>query len=199
MVAAHPEHGVIALVLGGAATLFDDIERAPRPDIVVAVNDAGVCYPRLDHWASLHPECFRRRLGRVENGWIARRQRLALNRPTLWGPANKPKPYAQSLETLGHGSSGFFGVEVAQHVGADRIVLCGIPMTESPHFDGHEPWEMANAHWKHWLWAHQAGKLRGVRSMSGRTRDLLGAPTREWLAGPVRVASGSSTEAPYAQ
>lgn len=184
---------MIALVLGGADTLHDDLRAAyeltlPRTavawNLVIAVNRAGIEIPPIDHWASLHPECFHRDRGGP--GWFEQRyDRMspAVHGFAAWGPSSKPTNSVRPLDCTEDGSSGYFGVEVAQHLGADRIVLCGIPMTPTPHFDSDEPWEMANAHWKHWLREHEKGKLQGVRSMSGRTRDLLGAPTTEWLRG----------------
>jgi hypothetical protein len=85
------------------------------------------------------------------------------------------------------GSSGLLGVSVAQHLGGTKIVLCGIPMTRTPHFAEStvhkmkgKPWSTAQTHWRKWV--QHAAKLDGlVKSMSGATRELLGAPTPEWL------------------
>ena len=184
---------MIVLVLGSAATVVGDVTALPGDTeraYIVGVNRVGIHFPYMDHWASLHPECFHRDRGGP--GWLLQRaERGHGTFPVTWGPASKPGTASCTLATAGRGSSGYFGVEVAKHLGADRIVLCGIPMTPTEHFDGDEPWEMANAHWKHWLREHERGKLDGVRSMSGRTRDLLGAPTTEWLRGSA-VTTGDA-------
>lgn len=186
---------MIALVLGGARCVWDDVRAfksmwGVHGVELVAVNEVGIHLPSMEHWATLHPECFYRVGGDEAEGWLERRfhqgivdmRRSVRSSFQTWGPADKPAKVDRRLETRGRGSSGYFGVEVAKHLGADRVILCGIPMTPTPHFDSDEPWEMAEAHWKHWPREHERGKLRGVRSMSGRTRDLLGAPTPEWLA-----------------
>lgn len=63
-------------------------------------------------------------------------------------------------------------------------VLCGMPMDERPHFHGgrgRRAWTDADFHWDVWLrFRHLLGR---ARSMSGRTRELLGAPTAEELLG----------------
>lgn len=198
---------MIALVLGGAAELDDDCAAActllaeGAPVRVIAVNRAGLVHP-CHHWASLHPELFWRDRGGP--GWLMQRSpdvairamemgytpRTALH-PMLWGPSTKTARGVLSIPCTEAGSSGYFGVEVAKYLGADRIVLCGIPMTPTPHMDSDEPWEMANAHWKHWLREYAKGRLHAVRSMSGRTRRLLGAPTATWLRGPAVTTHAS--------
>jgi hypothetical protein len=78
---------------------------------------------------------------------------------------------------------------VALHLGCSRIVLCGVPMTKTPHFAESvvhphtRNWSSADGHFRAWKKPDMLAKLQGrVRSMSGRTRDLLGAATPEWLA-----------------
>ena len=56
----------LALILGGADCVWDDLEAVGRlcdvpSAVVLAVNDVGYAYPgRVDHWCSLHPENFER-------------------------------------------------------------------------------------------------------------------------------------------
>lgn len=79
------------------------------------------------------------------------------------------------------GSSGLFAVRVALELGFDRIVLCGVPMQkEQGRLDGIVRWSGAEAFKKGWQQA--LPHLRDTtRSMSGWTKQLLGAPTAEWL------------------
>lgn len=87
----------------------------------------------------------------------------------------------------GHGTSGLGAVLVAIGLGYEQIVLCGLPLDDGPH-NGEPPWRRThigssetapagnsgiNAHWKRARDLAFDGK---VRSMSGRTRDWLGAP-----------------------
>ena len=67
-------------------------------------------------------------------------------------------------------------------------MLCGIPQTVTPHFrESHvhtadSPWCPADEHWARWLSMYE--HLKGyVTSMSGRTAELFGLPTLEWLYG----------------
>lgn len=79
-------------------------------------------------------------------------------------------------------------IQVAQVLGCERAVLCGMPMTATPHFvestvqrQG-QPWTAVAGHWK--AWGRELGRMQGwVRSMSGRTQETLGAPTLTWLLG----------------
>ena len=77
-------------------------------------------------------------------------------------------------------------VQVVQVVGCKRAILCGIPMTPTPHFEEsllHQKgklWTGVAGHWR--VWGKHAHRMRGwARSMSGRTEELLGTPTFEWL------------------
>lgn len=155
----------------------------PWDGTVIAVNDIGVHWPHsIDHWVSLHPNKFARwKRERVECG-------LSLEGITTWGRIweLKDKPADKELKpVMPCGSSGLFAVEVAREVGCQKVVLCGIPITTTPHFaetteNFAANWMQANGHWKAWL-RYQDGLRGWVKSMSGRTRDLLGAPTKEWL------------------
>lgn len=159
-----------ALVIGGASCLWDDLAALSgwTPDIVIAVNDAIAAYPgRIDAAATLHPEKLTRwRVGRWKNRgngdyltWSRRNSELVDRILTGWN----------------QGSSGMFAVGVALETGADSVVLAGVPMTETPHFHNDQPWDGVRHHWQ--AWEKRADEMRGrVWSMSGRTRDLLGAP-----------------------
>lgn len=87
----------------------------------------------------------------------------------------------------GHGTSGLGAVLVGIGLGYDRIVLCGLPLDDGPH-NGEPHWRACrfqkseaagsagddrNSHWKRAMELAFDGK---VKSMSGRTRNWLGAP-----------------------
>lgn len=87
----------------------------------------------------------------------------------------------------GHATSGLGATLVGIALGYSQIVLCGIPLDDTPH-NGEPPWRKCyfetseaagsvntgwNAHWQ------KAGKFAfngKVRSMSGRTRQWFGLP-----------------------
>lgn len=169
-----------ALVLGGANTLADDRRRAFEmfsPDLIIACNHAGRDEEgRLDHWASMHPDLFpmwskaRRAAGRPDAG-------------RYWHARHRPSPVPSTpIESWG-GSSGLLCVAVAFELGAERVVLAGVPMLKTAcHYDKDGHWFEAREYWP--AWERHADKLIGrVRSFSGWTQNLLGSPTQEWVAG----------------
>lgn len=182
-----------ALCVGGASCVWDDLAAweviygREWGGIVIAANDIGCYLPyTIDAWVSMHPIKFEKwKALRLANGfpvdgittWCRTlrmgSQGLADNEMTPWGG----------------GSSGMFTVQVARELGCTRAVLCGIPMTMTPHFAEtqelfHKDWLAASGHWRAWIQCKD--KMAGwVKSMSGRTQELLGAPTIEWLQEPI--------------
>lgn len=73
------------------------------------------------------------------------------------------------------GSSSLLGAQAALKLGYDRIILCGCPLSGKNAKGG--DYENFRAGWEQKL-SFLAGR---VRSMSGWTMQLLGAPTEEWL------------------
>lgn len=163
-----------ALVIGGASCLWDDLAAVGTWDgMVVACNDAGAVYPhRIDHFATLHPEKL--------DGWRAERERRGGNLDfTTWSRRN-PELVDRILEGWSSGSSGMLAVGVALAVGAERVVLCGVPMQATPHFFDPAPWEGVQHHAG--AWEARVDELRGrVFSLSGWTRELLGPPPVDLL------------------
>lgn len=164
----------LALVVGGASCVWDDLAAVGRtPDLVVCVNDSGTVYPNaFAAWVSLHPVKFP----------MWERARRAKGLPGGYLKWSQPSDHnARRVDrTLGgwkHGSSSFLAVGVAFEMGATEVVLCGVPMqAEGAHFfSPDKPWDQVDRYTAAWVEA--AHKLRGrVYSMSGWTRELLGAP-----------------------
>ena len=170
--------GKRCLILGGAASVWDDAERALEMaefDAVIAVNDIGVHWPgRLDAWATLHPE----KLPRWERD---RRTRGYPGGYVRWSHAEKP--HIDRMTTDWRGSSGLFAVKVALEEGYDKIVLAGIPMTAGDaHFFDDASWTASRGYLP--AWNKRRLEMSGrVRSMSGWTALLLGEVDEGWLAG----------------
>ena len=174
-----------ALCLGGAAEVWTDVAALealigrPWPGLVIAANDVGAHWSRrLDHWVSLHAYKFPR--------WtVARDVRGYPNGYALWGRSRDAAHVHRVVEPWAGGSSGMLAVQAAHELGCTRAVLCGVPMTMTAHFPGaeerfHAVWYAANGHWT--AWRKQAARMEGwVKSMSGRTRELFGAPEIGWL------------------
>jgi hypothetical protein len=182
----------VCLVLGGADCVWDDFEAAASLGEfsgVVGCNDIGVRWPgQMDAWVSLHAPKFR----------LWRAQRAARKLPphkAIYGHTNGLThfpPYGPDVGALDHafpgevhsGSSGLFALKAALiDLGFDRAVLCGIPMTPTGHIARPNPeWNGAHSHRKGWVEALPEIKDR-ARSMSGWTRELLGAPDQDWFKG----------------
>lgn len=176
-----------AIVLGGASSVFSDVlellSMSPRPwpGLYIATNDVGCHWPVIDHWASFHVDKLVR--------WREERAAKGLTPAYgIWG-WRPGQPVDFVIYPWSGGSSGMLATQVAYVLGCRKIVLCGIPMTPSPHFaqsveftPANTNWAEADAHWRSWLRVHQQGWFEDrVRSMSGRTRDLFGLPTTEWF------------------
>lgn len=183
------------LVIGGADCVWDDMADAENLadfDALIAVNDAGIEYfGVVDIWATLHPEKL--------PGWLKRRDELGFSVPRLVyaheGNTTETRPSKPRIDKItdyrfpgmsASGSSGLFAVKVAMEEGFDRIVLCGVPMqAERAHFFDKGPWKDVKSFSDAWLIA--LPHIRNTtRSMSGWTKELLGAPTPSWLAGGDR-------------
>ena len=79
------------------------------------------------------------------------------------------------------GSSGLLATRVAvADLNSPKVVLCGVPQDDRAHFDRPGKWRHADSFVE--SWEAIVPRIRDrVRSMSGWTREVFGAPTREWL------------------
>lgn len=171
---------MIAICLGGARSVWDDLERARRlvgdaETITIACNFAGITYPgRLDAWATLHPEMF--------EDWKAQRAELGFN-TDYRAIIHKAKRGVRG-EVVPHGwygSSGLYMAQVAlEALGADGVILCGVPMeAEGQHIHWPGEWADADKYRGGFLQAKADGA--NIRSMGGWTAEVLGKPDAEWL------------------
>jgi len=170
----------IALILGGADCLKADMAAALAlftPSVIIAVNNAGFDHPGpVDHWVTMHPDKM--------PSWI--RKRRANGYPdagTLWRPRHRTQAGEldwREFPSWG-GSSGLAACVVAVKALEIRAVLAGVPMQpERAHYDDPKRWNDCQhylSNWKTWL-PHMQGR---IKSMSGWTRELLGAPDQVWL------------------
>lgn len=172
---------MIALWLGGARCVWDDLRRASqlvgRADtVVVACNFAGIEFSgRLDVWVTLHPEAFQ--------PWRASRADLGLN-ADYRAITHKPHPPTRSevVPQGWYGSSGLYMAQVALEVlGVDGVILCGVPMEAAgQHIQTPGAWANPDVYRPAFLEAKASGA--DIRSMSGWTAEVLGRPDAEWLA-----------------
>lgn len=175
----------VALVLGGGSGLQADVAAyGGKFDGVVACNDAGMWWPgALDGWVSLHPQFWESRgwrKSREDSGYPAPANFYAHENARNLIPDKIVKTDYRFPGQQHSGSSGLFAAKVALvDLGFDRVVLCGVPMTKTPHFwDKNQiNWHPAESFRNQWLDLPQE-YLDRMRSMSGWTKVLLGPPER---------------------
>lgn len=169
-----------AIVCGSARCLWDDLAAAPAGDLV-AVNYAGIfLHDTPKHWVSIHAEAFQwmlpLRVGRVwqgdgrlqaGQGIETHAQHQCIGVRHVW-PAKRD------------GSSGLFAARVALALGYAPVILCGIPLDRGGHFYDQPGKSTGEGNYGLYLdsWRGAAKYEFGGRvfSMSGATRNLLGAP-----------------------
>lgn len=185
----------LALVVGSAACWLDDAGAAKelaKFDAVCCIKRAGIHWPgTFDVWATLHPEfhaAFAKR--RAELGLPGGYEVVAPPDREL-GTKGKAKP--EVTRTVSYrwpgmnasAGSGIYGAKVMLDAGY-RVVLAGVPMNDDPHFLTHEKWK--DGRWDGvnsfmpGLRAATPHLMGRVKSMSGYTKEILGAVTPEWLA-----------------
>lgn len=164
------------LILGGGANVWQDFAKVrPWKGEIMAVNDVGqYLHEPLRHWVTLHPEFM--------PGWRYFRERHLYSAGySLTCHSSKMVTgidIAWSIQNLG-GSSGLYAAFIALLLGYTEIVLAGVPMDNTQHFFdppwyGHDLGDRANEIvWREAQTNYFAGR---VKSLSGRTREWLGAP-----------------------
>lgn len=169
----------VLVCLGGAARVWEDLREAETllgdtPFDVAACNEAGAAYAgRLTLWCSLHPEKLARMLD-LRRG----NQDYAVY---AHAPCNALPPETIVLSERWHGSSGLYMVQCGlAHKPYRKIIVCGCPLSEEPHFFSPAPWKHAGNFGAGWIAARRdAGDV--FRAMSGWTAGLTGRPNRKWL------------------
>jgi hypothetical protein len=176
---------MIALIVGGAACVHDDAERAFAlfaPDAVFAINNQIIDWPgRIDYAVTLHPAPPRNSpWPGIVSAMVLRMQRQS-HRPETWAHI-KSEGIDRITDDWG-GSSGLFAVKVALVEKCfTRIILAGVPMEAgAAHYFSNKEWIDVQRYRSGWP-AHHKEIAPFVRSMSGWTRSQLGEPTTEWLA-----------------
>lgn len=175
-----------ALILGGADCVWRDVEAALQLgeyEFVVACNDIGTAWAgEIEAWVTLHPENMAAWINQRASRGYPRAKRIVYHDTMAGAPApDLVSPYNWQRHHRSP-SSGVFSAKVAIELGITRGVLCGVPLTMSPHFNNNGEWAAASSF--HDGLMHALPFLKDkIRSMSGYTRQVLGEPTPEWLAG----------------
>lgn len=164
------------VIAGGGRSVLPDMERIGNwgdDADWMAINDVGMFLPRVDHWFSIHGECFPewanvRRLNHdchdIKYHSKQGSKTVCIEWPILpnWGP-------------LG----GQAACLVALALGYDEIVLCGVPGDDSGHFypAHNRRGQKTNRDFGEYDAAYKQIKLFSggrIRSMSGKTKDIFG-------------------------
>lgn len=146
---------------------------------VMCVNDVVMHYPGqvrhffsndhrlMPHWIGARRPQYVRLYGQIQHTHSCR----------VGGKHTWPWP--------GHGTSALGATYTGIALGYDRIVLCGVPLDNSPNYFS-PSWELRNferevgtkpnGEMQYWQQARDKCFKGRVKSMSGRTRELLGSP-----------------------
>lgn len=84
----------------------------------------------------------------------------------------------------GGGSSGLFALKVGLLLGYSKIVICGIPVDDTPRFYD-PPWVgIRSGIWDRAVlleWDSMRHLASKIKSMSGNSKKVFGEPTEEWI------------------
>jgi hypothetical protein len=163
------------LVMGGGRCVWEDLEQLGQwSGATMTANEVGAHYQgSIDHWASLHPDFF--------PFWIGRRSLLGMSVHFLCHAQKRSCPAVDCVWSFSHGTadSGLFAVSVGLAMGYDKVVLAGVPLDNDGHYydaPGYVSTFNDRPTTLEWEAARESVFEDRVRSLSGRTRSLLGAP-----------------------
>lgn len=192
-----------ALVIGCAANVWEDLKAAralASYDAIYCVKQMGIHYrDKFDVWATLHPEAMndyehQRKVLGLPNGYqIVAPPAKELGMHGEKGNIARRVSYLwPNSDGSSSASSGIYGAKIALDDGFERVVLAGVPMSpDAGHFLPETKTVSGQVRGPVWTGcgAFEIGfnnalpyLMNRVKSMSGRTQKVLGAPTKEWLA-----------------
>jgi hypothetical protein len=167
----------ILVIVGSAPCTIADLRAVKGIDadyLAVGLDAADKWLGRYEYFASYEPFDIPR--------FFKRRRLLGGNMDII---TYSHEPYYEDVvyvfreltppepEKMGYsGSSALLAVKVGLRLGYRKIIVCGCPLDEGKYIKYQRGWLLC------------ADMIRDtVRSMSGWTKELLGAPTAEWING----------------
>lgn len=175
------------IVVGTGRTMWSDLAALSGFDAhVMAVNMAGVFLQKKpDHWGSMHGEKFQWWLPLMhdqEGGVSFSPMGLNLGKQieihSDRGYVGVKHVWPHGVVPTRDGGSGLWSIRVGLKMGYSPVVMAGMPLDDSGHFYD-EPGKAQATHGMFLSAFKQAVKdeFRGrVHSMSGASRDVVGAP-----------------------
>lgn len=173
------------VIIGGASCVWDDLAQVIGKPDYMAINLSGYfAHKTIRHWATCHPQMLPYYLGLyhefyfptdTENDQFNFFAHIMEPHIQTHAPMNAENNWQF---VINRGSSGIFATQVALALGYEQVWLAGIPLDSSRSlFD--PPWaaviDYGEQYQEEWLKAADLFKGR-VKSFSGFTRELLGAP-----------------------
>lgn len=168
----------LAVICGGGKTMWEDLEEVRSLTTkfdIIAVNVAGLVIMEAKHIYSMHTA----QLSAIS---LFRKNEYC-NHIALVHAIRKDEhiDYAWRC-TVGASTSGLNAVALAKLLGYNKSVLCGVPMDGSGYF--YKP--TFNDTFKDDCRLKEIHCVKErlkdqVKSMSGRTKEVLGYPTKEWI------------------
>ena len=175
--------GVLIIAAGGRC-VWDDLEKAGMAKNhdafphVMCVNEMIMFYPSVVNHAYSNNHAFLPK-------WVDTRRDQYQTRYECKIKTHSNKTGGQyTWPWPGHGTSSLNAVYTGLALGYDQIWLCGVPLDDTGHF-WEAPWEKTNfvrevadrdGEIKYWGNAARNIFDGKVKSLSGRTKDLLGSP-----------------------
>jgi hypothetical protein len=193
------KHGGCAIICGASPSLFEDLEAARqlRPDAtILGVKYAASLVPEIEHIWTQHGEMTLKIRAAANRPIIvhARPKALQTAKGTVWHIPYRQEAY-EAIDyiwpslSFAVGSSGVAGALWARHgMGFDEVIMAGIGLSAGQRSyasgypnkfsqnDGYARSDQID-NWVRILKKHhEEGRTQGIFSMSGKTRDILGAP-----------------------
>jgi len=177
-----------AIICGNAKGVFEELQALrdiyDYGDIsVFAVNDVGMYLPRVDHWVSLH---WANIYAWREVRWLLNRGVEDIRYHSVKQDDEKIIDYLWEELTPVFALSGYFAMQIAYIMGADKIILCGCPGEPAPRFFEAQPrsdfgYGMGLGSADTGIFSQLVGEMTRVpdfkskvRSMSGWTKSYFG-------------------------
>jgi len=174
------------LLIGTARCVWDDLEPYRNTTTpAMCINDIGMhYYGRLVHWYSNDHKMLQywvpARRPRYKEADAQRGDRQYVHSCNEGGGGKYHWPWP------GHGTSSLNACYTALALGYEQIILCGVPLSDGGHYFD-PPWVKTNfenevkkdpvyGESRFWLNARDLIFDGKVKSMSGRTQEMLGAP-----------------------